>query len=163
MPVRLLRSVGYLLTSTCPLRPVMGSPAAFTLLGLGWFLAVRVAREHGSVLEQRPVCLHDAPTRITLPCFNTTGRAREGQARSLDGHGPEPETLLRPVLILVDAPDEQFAIKGREVWTAWPSRIRPRLRGEHPGQGRKLRCAHCSPVHTYTSSWSSGPGADDQG
>src|SRR3954447_7221929 len=97
-------------------------------------------------MRQRQEVQEVLPQLRIFPALPTESAGRKlpyGSARSAATqiHGPH-DAFVRPILVLKDAPDQQIAIKGREVRTAWPSRSRPRVRGEHPGHLRRLRHAH---------------------
>ncbi len=133
-----------------PDRPVLGrsgepaspvvNPRLAPRLGSGWALPDqekphdRASAEHGTLpqhagLPRRAVSQPHSP-------------AQGGRPRSLDRHGPEPEPFVRLVLGLINPSNDQLTIKGREVRTARPPRIRPRVTGQHPGHMRRLRHAH---------------------
>jgi len=95
-----------------------------------------------SVLQQSMVGVHNAPACLAVLVFNPPHWPGEERPRSLDRHGPEPEPFVGPVLGLINPSHDQLAIKGREVWTARPPRIRPRVTGQHPGHKPGLRHAH---------------------
>jgi hypothetical protein len=107
-----------------------------------------------SVLQQSMVGVHNAPACLAVLVFNPPHWPGEERPRSLDRHGPEPEPFVRPVLGLINPSHDQLAIKGREVWTARPLRIRPRVTGQHPGHRPGLRHAHVgsSPALSVASS-----------
>src|SRR5215218_9561933 len=99
---------------------------------------IALRRSLMSVLQQSMVGVHNAPACLAVLFFNPSHRPREGRPRSLDRHGPEPEPFVGPVLGLINPSHDQLAIKGREVWTTRPLRIRPRVTGQHPAHMRRL-------------------------